>query len=315
MQYRRLGGSGLQVSAVGLGTNNFGGRMDYPSAERVIKKSVEVGINFIDTSNSYGRGGQSEEFIGRAVQGVRQKVLLATKVSSPLGQGPNMGGNSRQHILTEVENSLRRLQTDYIDLYQIHFWDPNTPIAETLGTLDDLVHQGKVRYIGCSNFAAWQVAEAIWTSRHHNLASFVSVQPQYSLMDRGIERELLPFCTAYHVGIIPWGPLASGFLTGKYRRGEQAPEGTRLAGNARAQERTFTERNFALLDKLELFAQERGHTVGELAVAGLLGHPEVSSVIAGATQPDQVVANARAGDWELTAGDMVELDKALRSRD
>ena len=311
MEYRKLGQSGLQVSTVGLGTNNFGGRVDEERSTQVVRQAIEEGINFLDTANIYGRG-ISEERIGKAIDGIRSQVLIATKVSGSMGDGPNTKGNSRHHIMQQVEDSLHRLQTDYIDLYQIHFPDPSTPIEETLRALDDLVRQGKARYIGCSNFTAWQVCEAIWTSKALNLTSFVSAQPEYSLLNRSVEHELVPFCHTYGIGILPYFPLASGFLTGKYRQGEAVPEGTRLASNARAQERAFTDKNFALLGKLENFAEKRGHPIVELAIAWLLGNSSVSSVIAGATRPEQVTANARASDWHLTKEDMEEIAGILR---
>ena len=311
MEYRQLGPSGLQVSSIGLGTNNFGGRIDAERSAAVVHQAVELGINFIDTANIYGRG-LSEEHIGHAVKEIRSQVLIATKVSGAMGEGPNSWGNSRYHIMEQVEASLRRLETDYIDLYQIHFTDPNTPIEETLRALDDLVHQGKVRYIGCSNFAAWQVCEAVWASKLLNITPFVSVQPEYNLLNWAIERELVPFCQAYNIGIIPFFPLANGFLTGKYRQGEEIPEGTRFAGNVGAQQRILTERNFAILSRLESFAAERGHPMVELAIAWLLGNSTVSSVIAGATRSEQVVANAKAADWLLTPEDMKEVGELLR---
>ena len=311
MEYRKLGQSGLQVSTVGLGTNNFGGRVDEERSTQVVRQAIEEGINFLDTANIYGRG-LSEERIGKAINGIRSQVLIATKVSGSMGDGPNTKGNSRHHIMQQVEDSLHRLQTDYIDLYQIHFPDPSTPIEETLRALDDLVRQGKARYIGCSNFTAWQMCEAIWTSKALNLTSFVSAQPEYSLLNRSVEHELVPFCHTYGIGILPYFPLASGFLTGKYRQGEAVPEGTRLASNARAQERAFTDKNFALLGKLENFAEKRGHPIVELAIAWLLGNSSVSSVIAGATRPEQVTANARASDWHLTKEDMEEIAGILK---
>ncbi len=314
MEYRQLGSSGLKVSVVGLGTNNFGFRMDEENSIKVAHKALEEGINFIDTADSYGKG-LSEERIGIAFKDTRKDVIIATKVANPVGDGPNMRGNSRHHIMNQVEASLRFLQTDYIDLYQMHRVDPNTPIEETMRALDDLVHQGKVRYIGCSNFDAWQVCEAIWTSRAHNLAPFVTVQPEYNMLNRSVERELVPFCDEYNIGILPFYPLASGFLTGKYRQGEPVPEGTRLAGNQRAQGNTLTEKNFAMLSKLENFAAERGHPMVELAIAWLLGNPAVSSVIAGATRTEQVTANAKAADWRLTEDDMKEIDEILLSGD
>jgi len=310
MEYRRLGNSGLEVSVVGLGTNNFGGRMDYEATERVVKQTVEVGINMIDTSNSYGNG-KSEEFIGKATKGMRDKVIIATKFASAMGQGPNQRGTSRKHILAEVEKSLQRLQTDYIDVYQVHFPDQRTPIEETLRTLDDLVRQGKVRYIGCSNFAGWQIAQAMEVAKANGLEPFVSDQPEYSMLRRDVEKEVVPACRAYSMGILPFYPLASGFLTGKYKRGEAAPTGTRLAGNSRQAGNLLTSANFDVLETLENFAAERGHTMVDLAFAWLLANPLVSSVIAGATKPEQVTENAKTAGWNLTAEDMKALDGML----
>ena len=307
MEYRQLGRSGLQVSEIGLGTNNFGRRLDAEATALVINHALDVGINMIDTANSYG-GGLSEEYIGRALKGKRQQALIATKVASRAADGPNQSGASRQHILTEVENSLQALGTDYIDLYQIHFPDSNTPIEETLHALDSLVQSGKVRYIGCSNFMAWQVCEAHWTSKSQGLTPFVSAQPKYSMLYREAEAELVPFCQAYGVGILPYSPLADGFLTGKYRRGERAPDGTRLAQNDRGM---FTDAHFDLLEALESFASERGHTVLELAFAWLLANSAVSSVIAGATKPEQVVANAESAGWRLSSKELAEVDSLL----
>ena len=307
MEYRQLGNSGLQVSTIGLGTNNFGMRLDAAKTALIISHAVDVGINMIDTSNSYGKG-LSEEFIGKALKGKRDQVVLATKVSSRMGEGPNNSGNSRRHIMVEVEASLRRLDTDYIDLYQIHWWDPNTPLEETLRALDDLVSQGKVRYIGSSNFSAWQACEAAWTARSLGIASFVSTQPRYSMMDRKAEAELVPFCRKYSVGILPYYPLENGFLTGKYRRNEAAPEGTRLAANDRG---LLTNENFDVLEGLIDFAEARGHTVLELAFAWLLANKAVSSVIAGATKIEQVISNSKAAEWDLTAEDVTEVNRIL----
>ena len=307
MEYRYLGRSGLQVSAIGLGTNNFGGRLDAAASAVVINHALDMGVNMIDTSNSYG-GTYSEEYIGRALKGKRHQAVIATKVSSRMADGPNNAGNSRKHIMTEVENSLRRLNTDYIDLYQIHWQDANVPIEETLRALDDLVRQGKARYIGCSNFMAWQVCEAVWTSRSLGITPFASVQPKYSLMDRAIEAELTPFCREYRMGILPYFPLENGFLTGKYKRGQVAPQGTRLAEGDRGM---FTDANFDLLEALEAFCAERGRSVLELAFAWLLANPDVSSVIAGATRAEQVVANAKAAAWTLTAQELAEVNAII----
>ena len=307
MKYRKLGGSGLEVSEIGLGTNNFGPRLDFESSDRVISQCIDSGINLIDTSNSYGAT-VSEEYIGRSLTGRRDSVVLATKVSSRMSEGPNQAGNSRIHIMDQIEGSLSRLQTDYIDLYQIHWWDDDTPIEETLRVLDDLVRDGKIRYFGCSNFSSWQVCEAVWTSRSVGINSFVSVQPHYSMIERSIESELLPFCQKYDVGVLPYYPLANGFLTGKYRRGEDIPEGTRLGVNDRGM---FTEENFDLIEKLDSFSSKRGKTVLDLAFAWLLARGEISSVIAGATSAEQVVSNAATAEFTLTNEEYDEVTSIL----
>ena len=216
MEFRQLGDSGLKVSAIGLGTNNFGARVDPEGTARVIAQALDEGINLLDTANIYSRG-LSEEYIGRALKGRRHEAIIATKVGGRMGDGPNDVGASRKHIRHEIEQSLRRLGTDYVDLYQVHFVDESTPVEETVRVLDDLVKEGKIRYTGCSNFAAWQVCEGVWTSESLGLTSFSSVQPYYSMLVREPERELVPFCDEYGIGILPYFPLASGFLTGKYR--------------------------------------------------------------------------------------------------
>ena len=308
MKYRRLGNSGLKVSEVGIGANNFGRRVDAEGTAAIIDRALDVGINLIDTANTYGGGRRSEEYIGRALKSKRTDALIATKAAMSMGDGPNDSGASRLHLTSELEISLRTLDTDYVDLYQVHFPDDDTPIEETMRALDDMVSQGKVRYIGCSNFAAWQVCEANWTSRTYGLTPFVSVQPPYSMMQRDIEAELVPFCREYDVGILPFYPLANGFLTGKYRRGQGAPEGTRLAESDRGM---FTDQNFDLLESLEAFASKRGHTVLELAFAWLLANPNVSSVIAGATKIEQVESNASAANWVLSPEEKAEVDALL----
>ena len=309
MKYRKLGSSGLEVSEIGLGTNNFGQRLDFESSDRVISQCIESGINLIDTSNSYGAT-LSEEYIGKSLVGRRDSVVLATKVSSRMSEGPNQAGNSRIHIMDQIEGSLSRLQTDYIDLYQIHWWDDGTPIEETLRVLDDLVREGKIRYFGCSNFTSRQVCEAIWTSRSVGINSFVSLQPHYSMMERSIESEILPFCQKYGIGVLPYYPLANGFLTGKYRRGEGIPEGTRLGVNDRGM---FTEENFDLIEKLDSFSAKRGKAVLDLAFAWLLARGEISSVIAGATSPEQVVSNAATAEFVLTNEEYDEVTSMLKS--
>jgi len=307
MEYRRLGNTGLKVSEVGLGGNNFGWWADEQTSVTVINHALDIGVNFIDTADVYDRG-HSEEFVGKAVKDKRSQVVIATKFANPMAEGPNERGGSRYYIMKAVEASLKRLQTDYIDLYQMHLTDPTTPIEETLRALDDLVKAGKVRYIGCSNFAAWQLCEALWTSRANNLNSFVTVQPQYNLLDRRIERELVPCCQAYDIGVIPYSPLASGFLTGKYRKGEELPADARLSAPNPAFQRIFTDANWDKLAKLEAFATGHGHTMGELAIAWLLSKPYISTVIAGARKTEQVSANVAAGEWKLTAEETAEVD-------
>ena len=311
MEYRRLGSSGLKVSAVGLGANNFGSRMEEKQSIDLVHHALDIGVNFIDTANIYGTT-LSEQYIGKAIKEIRDKLVIATKVSGPRGEGPNNEGVSRAHIMREVENSLTRLQTDYIDLYQMHWWFADTPIEETLRTLDDLVRQGKVRYIGCSNYTAWQMCEAIWTSRMLHLEPFVSVQPEWSMLNREIEQELVPFSQAYNIGILPYYPLASGFLTGKYHRGEPIPEGTRLDKIPRMAEQTLIDKNFDILERVERFATEHGYPIVELAIAWLLYNQQVSSVIAGASTPEHLDANAKAAELHLTAEEMEELDGILK---
>ena len=306
MEYRRLGKSGLQVSVLGLGTNNFGGRIDEAASVRVIDQAIETGVNFFDTANVYG-GSMSEQIIGKALKGRRDKVVLCTKFGLSTGKGPNLKGGSRMHIQDSVEASLRRLQTEYIDLYMQHFMDPETPIEETLGALDDLVHQGKVRYIGCGNFDAWRACEAEWASRALNLNRYICAQNHYNLLKRDVEKDLAPFCKAYGVALIPYFPLESGLLTGKYRQGEPIPKGTRMEQSPNMQ-RVLNEKNFAKVTTLERFAQERGHAIGELAHAWLLANPAVPSVISGATKPEQVAHNAKGLDWKLTPDDLKEID-------
>ena len=296
MKYRKLGNSGLEVSVVGLGANNFGGRLDYQSSNEVISQLFDVGINLIDTSNSYGNT-LSEEYIGKALEGRREQAVIATKVSSRMSEGPNQAGNSRKHIMEQVEQSLTRLRTDYIDLYQIHWWDPTTPVEETLRALNDLVTHGKIRYFGCSNFTAWQVCESVWTSKELGIQTFVSAQPHYSMLERNVEQELITFCGKYGVGILPYFPLAYGFLTGKYRKDSPSPAGSRLESDNKG---LFNDDNYALLERLIKFSEDSNRTVLELAFAWLLYNKDISSVIAGATKPEQVVSNAAAADWELT---------------
>lgn len=311
MEYRTLGRSGLKVSAVGIGTNQFGRKVDQQQADAIIGRAIELGINFIDTANVY-TGGDSERTIGRALRGRRDAMIIATKVASPVGDGPNDRGASRAHIRAAVEASLKRLETDYIDLYQIHRFDPVTPPEETMSVLDDLVREGKVRYIGASNYAAWQLCRANDIAEFRGWTPFVSVQPHYHMFERGIEAELLPYCEAFGVGILPYYPLAGGFLTGKYRRNQPPPPGSRGESSAYVQ-KYFTDAYFTAIEKLEAFAQERGHTLGELAIAWLLSRPQVSSVIAGVTTVEQLEQNAKGAEWKLSGEEASQVTAVLDS--
>jgi aryl-alcohol dehydrogenase-like predicted oxidoreductase len=309
MEYRQLGNSGVRVSVIGLGTNQFGGKVDQNGVNTIIAGALDLGINFIDTADIYAQG-HSEETLGVALKGRWDTVVLATKVRNAMGKGVNDHGASRYHILSGVDASLRRLQSDHIDLYQIHSWDETTPIDETLRALDDLVRTGKVRYIGASNFAAWQLARANLLAELRGWAPFITIQPHYHMLERSIEQEMMPYCNAYKIGILPFFPLAGGFLTGKYKRGEPAPAGSR-GENSTYVQRYMTPANYDRLEKLEAWAGERGHTMGELAHAWLLAHPQVSSVISGATRLEQVQANAKAADWKLTADELLEVNATL----
>jgi len=309
MQYRNLGASGLKVSAIGLGTNQFGGKVDFETSQAIIHTALDLGVNLIDTADVY-REGCSEQFIGKALKGHRSQALIATKVRSKLSRAPNDGGASRQHILNEVENSLRRLDTDFIDLYQIHSWDSNTPIEETLRALEDLLRSGKVRYIGASNFSSWQLVWSNALAELKNWSRFVSIQPHYHMLVRDIEQELLPACRHFNIGVLPYFPLAGGFLTGKYKRGEPAPAGSRGETSQYVQ-RYMTPQNFDRLEKLAQFAQERDKTLNQLAHAWLLCEPQVSSVISGATKVEHVQANASAGDWQLSDEERDQVDQIL----
>ncbi len=307
MEIRNLGQSGLRVSAIGLGCNNFGGRIDLEATRAVIHKALDLGITLFDTADTYGERGGSESLMGQILGEDRKRIVLATKFAMPMDDvGVKIGG-SRRYIMQAVEDSLRRLQTDWIDLYQMHQPDPLTPIEETLRALDDLVHQGKVRYIGCSNFPAWQLVEAAWTARSNGLNPFVSCQDEYSLIFRKPEADLMPAARKYGMGMLPFFPLASGLLTGKYRRNAPMPPGTRLAGTQRLAERYLTERNWGIAERLGDFVEQRGHTMLELAFSWLLAQAPVASVIAGATRPEQLEQNVKAGSWVLSPEDLVEI--------
>ena len=311
MQIRNLGASGLRVSAIGLGCNNFGGRLDLEASRTVIHRALDAGITLFDTADIYGGRGGSETVLGKVLGPRRQEIVLATKFGGAMDDAGRLKGAARGYIVHAVEASLRRLQTDWIDLYQIHYPDPLTPIEETLRALDDLIHAGKVRYIGCSNLPAWQMVEAQWTARDRRLTPFASGQYEYSLLVRQLEAELLPAIEAYRMGLLPYFPLANGLLTGKYHAGRSAPAGTRLATSKGLAARYLTPGNLELSARLEGFAQERGHTLLELAFSWLLSRPQVASVIAGATRPEQVSQNAAAGVWGLTAEDRAALAPLL----
>lgn len=309
MYYRSLGRSGLQVSVIGLGTNQFGGKVDQADVNEMIAGALDLGINFIDTADVYQQG-RSEATLGVALQGKWDKVVLATKAFHPMGDGPNDKGVSRYHLINAVEASLRRLQSDHIDLYQMHRWDAATPIEETLRALDDLVRSGKVRYIGASNYMAWQLARANLLAEFNHWTPFVSIQNHYHLFERALEREMIPFCNAHNVGILPYFPLAGGFLTGKYKRGEAAPAGSRGESSPYVQG-YMTDANFDTLQALEAWAQARGRTLTELAHAWLLAQPQVSSVISGATKLSHVENNVKGADWQLTGAELNEVNTVL----
>lgn len=309
MEYRQLGNSGLRVSVIGMGTNQFGGKVDQDGVNAIVHTALDLGVNLIDTADVYTKG-RSEETLGVALAGKWDRVVLATKVYIATGTGPNDYGASRYHIMNGVEASLRRLGTDHIDLYQIHRYDVTTPKEETLRALDDLVRSGKVRYIGASNYAAWQLAEANTLADLRGWTPFVSVQNHYHMLERELEREVLPYCTARKVGILPYFPLAGGFLTGKYRRGEAAPAGSRGESSAYVQQ-YMTDANYTKLEKLTAWAQARGKSMADLAHAWLLAKPAVSSVISGVTSVAQVEANVRSGEWSLSSDELAEVNEVL----
>ena len=313
MEYRYLGNSGLKVSTIGLGTNQFGGKVDQQGVNEILDGCQELGINLIDTADVY-QGGRSEETLGVALKGRLDKFILATKVVSPTGDGPNDRGASRYHIAEGVEACLRRLQMDHIDLLQMHRWDDNTPIEETLRALDDLVSSGKVRYIGASNYMAYHLARANLLAEIRGWTPFVSVQNHYHMFERAQEQEVIPFCNAHNVGILPYFPLAGGFLTGKYKRGEAAPAGSRGESSPYVQ-KYMTDSNYAKVEKLTAWAEQRDHNMVELAHAWLLGQPSVSSVISGATKLSQVESNAKAADWSLTSDELKEVNAVLDGSD
>lgn len=308
MEYRKLGKSGLRVSEIGLGTNSFGFPVSESESVSIIGTAMENGINFIDTGDIY-RKGLSEEIIGKAIKGKRSQVILGTKFGAKLSEYPNDRGASRYHIIQAVEGSLKRLNTDYIDLYYLHYPDPETDIEETIRALDDLVRSGKVRYIGCSNFSAWQLCNALWVSLVKNLESFIVVQMEYNLLNRQIEQEMVPCSKNFGIGIVPHTPLAGGFLSGKYKPGKQAASGSHLDVFDKSQKRIINDINFEKLEKLQTLAAEYGHTQLELAFAWLLSHSWISSVIAGVTKIEQLSTNVSSASIKLTTQELEQLDK------
>jgi aryl-alcohol dehydrogenase-like predicted oxidoreductase len=311
MDYRTLGTSGLLVSAVGLGCNNFGIRCDLEQTRAVVHKALDLGITLFDTADSYGRRGGSETLLGQILGSRRKEVVLATKFGTAMDDEGTLKGASRRYIMTAVEASLRRLQTDWIDLYQLHHPDPTVPIEETLRALDDLVRQGKVRQIGSSNFSGGQVIEADETARRADLHRFVSAQNEYSILRRAVEQDSIPAMVACGVGLLPYFPLASGLLTGKYRR-EDIPSGTRLATPRPHESAFLAAANWKLIEALDRYCRERGRSLLELAISWLLSKPVVASVIAGATRPEQLVENASAARWSLTDAELADIERIRR---
>ncbi len=308
MEIRNLGRSGLRVSAIGLGCNNFGARIPQEATQKVIHKALDLGITLFDTADVYGERGGSETAMGKVLGDRRKDIVLASKFCGAMGDSDADKGASRRHIMSAVEASLTRLKTDWLDLYQLHQPDPLTPIEETLRALDDLIRQGKVRYIGCSNLKAWQVVEAQWTSKSLGINAFISCQDEFSLVARDAEKELMPAARAYGLGLLPYFPLAGGLLTGKYRRNAPMPADGRLTKTQRLADRYLTEHNWTMTEKLIDYAEAHGHTALELAFSWLLAKPPVASVIAGATRPEQVEQNVKAGGWALTPAEIAEIE-------
>ena len=310
MIYRNLGKAGVKVSVIGLGTNRFGSKkVPQKDVNNIIDLALDLGVNHLDSANVY-QDGESEVTLGHALKGRWDKFFLATKFYFPVGEGPNDQGASRYHITNAVEASLKRLQHDVIDLYYIHRWDAGTPIAETMRALDDLIRMGKVRYIGASEFAAWQLAEANLLAEFKNWSAFSVLQSHYHMLERTVEKEVLPYCNSHDVGFIPFFPLAGGFLTGKYKRGQAAPKGSRGEDNEYVQQ-YFTDENYEVVEKLEAWATQRDRKLNELAIAWLAAQPGVVSVISGATKVEQLKMNVQAANWELSTAELDEINVIL----
>lgn len=306
MEFKQLGNSGLTVSVVGLGCNNFGVRCNFEQSEAVIQAALDSGITFFDTADIYGGRGGSETFMGKILRGRRDEIVLASKFGMDMGTS-DIALGSRRYVRKAIEASLNRLQTDYLDLYQFHQPDPHTPIEETLAALDELVKDGKVRYIGCSNFAGWQIAEAEFIARANHSERFISAQNLYSLIEREVEKEVIPACAHFGLGMLPYYPLAAGLLTGKFHKDQEPPKGTRLAN--RVEE--LRDANWPLIDALSDFAASLGGSLLDLAIAALAKKPTVASVIAGATRPEQVHANVKAIELKLTDEDLAKVDEIV----
>jgi aryl-alcohol dehydrogenase-like predicted oxidoreductase len=311
VKYKNLGKTGLRVSELCLGTMIFGGKVDEVTSLRIINRAIEVGINFIDTANNY-EWGRSEEIVGKAIQGIRDNLIVATKVESVTGPGPNEYGLSRKNIIHAVESSLKRLRTDYVDLYQVHHMDPMTPLKETLTTLNDLVRSGKVRYIGCSNYAAWYLEKALGISEAEGLEGFVTVQPCYNIVDREAEYELLPLCAEEGIGVIPYSPLAGGLLTGKYQRGKNPPPGSRGGESPEWINRKLTQRNQAILQELETISAETGLPINQVSLGWLMANPLVTAPIIGASSPEQLESNVEVVNRIVPQEALRRIDKVSK---
>ncbi|MBB3111413.1 aryl-alcohol dehydrogenase-like predicted oxidoreductase [Paenibacillus phyllosphaerae] len=310
MEYRKFGRTGLKVSAISLGTMAFGRWIDEEASAVILDQALDQGINLVDTANVYGAG-ESERILGRLLKERRHDIVLATKVHGRVGEGVNDGGQSRYHIFKAVEDSLKRLNTDYLDLYQVHRFDPHTPLEETLRALDDLVRQGKVRYIGASNFAAWQLAKAHGVSALHGLERFESLQPEYSLISREIEQEIIPFVQSEQVAVIVYSPLGRGILSGKYRAGEAAPKDSRLAAGEQRLEQLLEKNALAVAEAIKPLAEERGLTPAQFALSWVLSRPGITSAILGASKPHHIAEAAASWDVRLTESELTQVDEAL----
>ena len=309
MKQRQLGTTSLKVTTVGLGCNNFGLRIDTEASRAVIHKALDLGITFFDTADVYGHKGGSETCLGQFLGARRKDIVLASKFGNPMDDAGTVQGASRRYIMQAVEASLKRLKTDWIDIYQLHRFDTTVPLEETLGAFDDLIKQGKIRHGGISAVAAWRLVDMQWTARRHGYAPLTTCEVEYSLLAREPERELIPAMQAHGVSLLPYYPLASGFLTGKYQRNAPKPEGARLTQGKRYAEMFMTEANWTRIENLQAFCTQRGRTLLELAFSWLAAQPVVACVIAGATRPEQLEANVKAADWELSSDELAEIDR------